>query len=538
MEKHKQLWMATSLISITLVNIIQAVSLELYADEAYYVLYSRFPDWGYFDHPPAVGILIYLGKLISASELGVRLPFILLSTASYYLLYDWIKPKHYQTFWLVVLALFPIHLMGFMALPDIPVFFFAILFFRTFQGYIQKESIANILLLAISITGMLYSKYHGVLIILFSFFTVPSFFLKRSFYILTVISLLIYLPHFLWLYQHEFSTIKYHFLERSSSSFKIKNSLEYLAGFIFFNGPLVFALMIWASFSNKTKDAFDSVLKINVIGFFVFFLISSLKGRVEANWTFLLIIPVLYLTFNTSLKFEKTLKVASIISILLILVFRVHLINPLITLKRDRANEFHGHKQFVSDMIANSNGKPIVANRYQEASLLSFYSEKLVPSINMNSRKNQFDFWTWVDDFENKDVLMLKRGEAPTGVKSFKHPYFGQYYLEEIKQLPILRYPEISISNIHQTTTDLTFEYSLTTQNQINTARLVSAKISIYNEQSRTDTLLQLANETLNQQKLLKQKLAWSHQLPARYLEISILSDSLGVWKHHKIQLD
>jgi hypothetical protein len=35
-----------------LINLIQAGSTELFDDEAYYWIYSRYPDWGYFDHPP------------------------------------------------------------------------------------------------------------------------------------------------------------------------------------------------------------------------------------------------------------------------------------------------------------------------------------------------------------------------------------------------------------------------------------------------------------------------------------------------------
>ena len=30
-------------------------------DEAYYRMYAKFPDWGYFDHPPMVGVLIRAG---------------------------------------------------------------------------------------------------------------------------------------------------------------------------------------------------------------------------------------------------------------------------------------------------------------------------------------------------------------------------------------------------------------------------------------------------------------------------------------------
>ena len=52
--------------------LIQAWGTELFDDEAYYWVYSKFLDWGYFDHPPMIAVLIKIGYFIFPSELGVR----------------------------------------------------------------------------------------------------------------------------------------------------------------------------------------------------------------------------------------------------------------------------------------------------------------------------------------------------------------------------------------------------------------------------------------------------------------------------------
>ena len=54
------------------INVWQAAQLELINDEAYYWMFSRFPDWGYFDHPPMVAWWINIGAW-AGGELGVRL---------------------------------------------------------------------------------------------------------------------------------------------------------------------------------------------------------------------------------------------------------------------------------------------------------------------------------------------------------------------------------------------------------------------------------------------------------------------------------
>src|SRR5476651_1358638 len=78
----------------TILNALQAYTLEIHADEAYYWLYSRFLDWGYFDHPPMVAIFIRIGDSLMHNEFGLRLMTVLASTLSLYVL--WLIIKRYQ----------------------------------------------------------------------------------------------------------------------------------------------------------------------------------------------------------------------------------------------------------------------------------------------------------------------------------------------------------------------------------------------------------------------------------------------------------
>ena len=45
-----------------LINIISAFFTQLYADEAYYALFAKYPDFGYFDHPPMISFMIKVGS--------------------------------------------------------------------------------------------------------------------------------------------------------------------------------------------------------------------------------------------------------------------------------------------------------------------------------------------------------------------------------------------------------------------------------------------------------------------------------------------
>ncbi len=125
----------------TILNVIQACTLELQGDEAYYWLYSKYLDWGYFDHPPMVALFIRIGDSIMHNELGLRLTTVLTSSASIYLL--WLILKKYAVdavaFVLVISGIFIFHIYGFTTTPDAPLFFFTVLFYFFYQQYIEKD---------------------------------------------------------------------------------------------------------------------------------------------------------------------------------------------------------------------------------------------------------------------------------------------------------------------------------------------------------------------------------------------------------------
>ena len=179
----KKILLFTSLWFI--VSLLQSFFTEIIDDEAYYWVYSRCLDWGYFDHPPMVALLIKLGYALFPGELGVRLMPSLLGAGTLFLVFVMLKDevKNLNLLMIVSLSvpLFHTHVAGFIAIPDLPLVFFATLFFFFYKKYLQKESWLIVFLLALSIALMLYSKYHGLLIIGFTILSNLKLLLRRSF---------------------------------------------------------------------------------------------------------------------------------------------------------------------------------------------------------------------------------------------------------------------------------------------------------------------------------------------------------------------
>src|SRR4029453_8048969 len=72
-------------------------------------------------------------------------------------------------FYTIVLSVSVLQITGFLAVPDTPLLFFTALFFYTFRSFIKNTDWRNTLVLAIEISLLFYTKYHGLLIVLFTF---------------------------------------------------------------------------------------------------------------------------------------------------------------------------------------------------------------------------------------------------------------------------------------------------------------------------------------------------------------------------------
>ena len=87
-------YLSIYLIGLFLLNLLQSAFVELSYDEAYYWIYSQFPSWGYYDHPPMVAWLISLGSWLGHSELAVRFFFNVLGCGSIYFLWKITNQKN------------------------------------------------------------------------------------------------------------------------------------------------------------------------------------------------------------------------------------------------------------------------------------------------------------------------------------------------------------------------------------------------------------------------------------------------------------
>ena len=223
-QSDKPIWYF--LLCWTILNAIQAATLELHAYEAYYWMYSRFLDWGYFDHPPMVALFIRFGDSIGHNEFCMRLITIIASSTGIYVL--WLILKRYtvsaSAFILVVAGMLILHIYGFTTTPDAPLFFFAVLFYYFYQRYIDKDEWWLATVLGAVIACMFYSKYHAVLLVAFTVISNIKLFKRPSFWFIAALAVVLYIPHILWQITHGFPSVNYHLYERAVKVYNPENS--------------------------------------------------------------------------------------------------------------------------------------------------------------------------------------------------------------------------------------------------------------------------------------------------------------------------
>lgn len=404
-----------TLIILFIFQIVVAMGFELAHDEAYYWIYSRHLDWGYFDHPPFVGVVIKLFSFLPHSEIAVRIGFIILQFASLFILFALTA-----NWWMSLLLFFSFPLASFtglLALPDIPLLFMTSCYCYQLKKYLENDSVKNSSLLGLIIALLFYAKYHGVLLIFFTILAIPKILLRKSFYLVALISLVCFFPHLWWQYAHDFSTLRYHFLERPKSSFSLKRSLEFIGLQVGLAGVLAGPTVWWILIKNKTSDTFSRAMKFVSIGTVLFFLFSSFSKKVEANWTIFLAIPMIILVADSKFwekKYARTLLLASFV---IVVGARILFFFDPQTTGMNRMKEFHGWKKWSQDVQKECGNEPILANTYQVASKLSFYLGHEINALNLHSRKNQFDYWRFDKDLPTKQVCYVTNQAEFGGVE-------------------------------------------------------------------------------------------------------------------------
>jgi hypothetical protein len=397
-----------------LVNLLQATFTGLYPDEAYYWVYSRHLQWGYFDHPPMVALMVKFGELFHHGYLFTRLGTVLLSSGALFFLFKALPEDiaDIKTFIIAFLSVIIFHVYGFVATPDAALFFFTAVYFYAYRLYLERQNAAHIIFLALSIVGMLYSKYHGVLPVFFTFLSNPRLIFKPSAWIVVVLVALSFAPHLFWQYQNDWPTIRYHLSERVASRYRLSKTTDYLFSQLLVWGPLTAIPVFYHFFKIKNQGLYIRAHQFTFWGVLLFFLLSSINSSIEPHWTLVAGVSFLVLLQLVLVKitpgFRKLFSKLALVNIVFICIGRVLFVLPQSPLaKVSNLKPLFFAKERADSIYKHAKGLPVIFNDgYGAPALYQYYHPDVSTSSynTINYRRNHYSISNDEPSLNNKRV--------------------------------------------------------------------------------------------------------------------------------------
>ena len=440
------------------INLLQGIFTVIQEDEAYYHLWGEHLAWGYFDHPPMVALMTFLGSKLFSGTLGVRFFTIIASCLSLYVIWlitdvtafnyveclafrqaqrpvstkvpepvegpskiqeDQVRndamKKEPVLFFVLAFSIIMFNIYGFVTTPDASLILFSALFLLFYQRYLAENSWKNALLMGLMTALMVYSKYHAFLLLGLIVLSNLKLLKDGKFWVACLLALALLTPHILWQVSNDFPSFKYH-LSGRSEPFRWSYFLEYLPNQLLIFNPFTFGAVVYVLIKDRNcvrispaplkreSGVFERGLKFILIGFFFFFWLMAFRGHVEPHWTIVCMIPVVVLIYRRALideKLTKYIKRFVLPSLLLVLALRIVLLTPF-----DRQRY---HESYFKAIETVAGDRPVMfRGSFQQPALYHYFTGK--PSSTLRcyyDRMTQYDLWQFDRDWIGQPALVL-----------------------------------------------------------------------------------------------------------------------------------
>jgi hypothetical protein len=422
-----------------LINLLQALFMEVMSDESYYRLFGKYLAWGYYDHPPMVALLTRLSSILFTGNLGIRFFTVLMQIGTLIIIWKIIDIENPEkqdviSFFIIAASISLFSMYGFIAAPDGPLLFFTALFLLAYRKFIRDPGWTTIFLLSFSMAAMIYSKYQAVLVIGFTILSNLKLLRSGRFWFAGIFALILLIPHFHWQTANDFPSLQYHLVDRSEG-FRLGYLLEYLPNQLAVFNPLTMGAAAYIMLKNKPSGQFEKALYLQIIGFIIFFLFIALRGHVEPHWTIACSVPMIIILTEKCRTDPRILRYVRKFILPTLLLFLAARILTLTDLKFIRYLAFGGKEQEYRELESEAGDLPVVfSGAFQRPSMYSFFTEKeAVPISSLYSRQTQFDIWQFEKKYNNKAAFVCINPLGNSKIYASDTIKFGGYRTDSLQ---------------------------------------------------------------------------------------------------------
>lgn len=367
-------------------------------DESYYWVWAKHMQLSFYDHPPFVAWLFWLGQALHLPGTMVRWPGVLLGQATLALWLLILKPffsEEQRFYWLVLALLSP--LVGgtnLVVTPDLPLLFCNALALLIYFRWKKDPRWGWALAFGFAMGLGFSAKYVMVLFPLFLFPVIlmsraerPAF--LRQFGWIFLGALAGTLPVWLWNLLNDFASFRFqadHGL--GERPYKLSWTIEYVLAQI----GLIFPIILYWALRARRK--LPLAFHMLAWGPLVFFLLTTSRRYSEANWPIVahpVILALAVASFPRNMRGLQT-TIALWWTALVTLAVLVILQPPFV--RASHMREFHG---FDAVVAASRGLEPLYARSYQLAAKMDFETRRPVYKLRGMNRK---DFYDYLDESE------------------------------------------------------------------------------------------------------------------------------------------
>lgn len=361
--------------------------------------------------------------LTAISDGALRWPLIFMSHGTLYIWDSIVKnsiSESNRTLFLLIGLLNPLWGWGaFISTPDIPLVFFWSLSLLYVGRILSTDQWKDYLGLSVALGLGFLSKYHValflpcLLVMLWQQKQLNKI-LRPKAWVSILLALVVCSPVFIWNAMNEW--VSFDFQWKHGMSFKYWKwtlPLEYVFGQLF----IIFPTFLLFFFSKSKKWTYHWLLPFATFPF-AFFLYSSFKGRVEANWV-IMSIPCIY-AISLLYSSKNQWKWASRTLYLWGFLFFVALsLIPLKNYLPDNKIKLFESDRYQELIPLAKNNQNVYAYSYQLASFLSFKTDKLVCKLPGYGRPDHFQFFAGCQDYLKGFIYLTEHNDRRDFSKDF-----------------------------------------------------------------------------------------------------------------------
>lgn len=295
------------------IRLLMAAWLPVTGDEAYFFVWAKHLDYGYYDHPPMVAWWLWLLQPLGTHEFIMRLPALLVPLLIAYALYRFIEPYDLgKARLLTLLFLFtPVYLLLPITTTDTPLLLFTFASLLVLKHAWRIDSRGWYAVAGVLLGCAFLSKYFAVLLGVGYFaafvFTVEGRKRWKGLVILLVATSPAVLVNVAWNYYHCWDNILFNLFNRNQGSeFSFEKPLFYLLVNLYLLTPILFYCLFryWRSLWRRMREsefllvAFSACVPLLLLG------LVSLRREVGLHWV-LAFYPALFLLLGASLQLAQ-----------------------------------------------------------------------------------------------------------------------------------------------------------------------------------------------------------------------------------------